>query len=143
MLVCEPLTRQHDRQSFDCKRQELNIFLQQYANQQSKRNLSKTYVLVDTDNPNVILGFYSLSAIHIDQRNFKTPLFGLPKNIDIPAVLLGRLAVDYRHTGKGFANHLLKDAFNIIKQVAELIGLALIVVDAKNEELVLSFGSNS
>ncbi len=136
MLTCELLSKQHNKKAFDCGQYELNIFLQQYANQQGKRNLSKTYVLIDTNNPNEILGFYSLSAIHINQQNFNISVSNLPKNMDIPAVLLGRLAVDKQHTGKGLSSHLLAHAFQTTLAVSQLIGVALLIVEAKTEQLI-------
>ncbi len=136
MLTCELLSKKHNRKAFDCGQDDLNVFLKQYANQQGKRNLSRTYVLIDTDNPSDILGFYSLSSIHINQQNFNIVVANLPKNMDIPAILLGRLAVDKNHTGKGLSSHLLAHAFQTTLSVSQLIGVALLIVEAKTEQLV-------
>jgi hypothetical protein len=37
--------KRHNRADFDCGVQELNRYLQQFANQDQKRRLAKTYVL--------------------------------------------------------------------------------------------------
>lgn len=62
MLKIETLAKIHDRQAFNCGNDDLNLFLRQYANQQGKKRLSKTHVLIDTDNPNQILGFFYLNC---------------------------------------------------------------------------------
>ena len=41
-----PLTGSHDRQGFDCGRQELNDWLRQVARQHQDKGLSKTFVAI-------------------------------------------------------------------------------------------------
>ncbi len=133
MIKCELLAN-HDCKAFDCEDEALNRFLKQYAKQQGKRNLSKTYVLIDDENPKIILGFYCLSALHVTPDI--VPLDGFPKQMDIPAMLIGRLAVDKTMKGKGYSKFLIAHALLNVKRVAEIAGIALVVVDAKNEQLI-------
>ena len=55
----------------------------------------------------------------------------LPRH-PIPAVLLGRLAVDMAHQGKGLGEIMLVDALTTCVAGADLIGIFAVVVDAKN-----------
>ena len=45
-FVVEPLGKKHQRQNFDCGEESLNLFLKNYARQNSERGLGKTFVAV-------------------------------------------------------------------------------------------------
>lgn len=90
-------------------------------------------MLIDDELPNVILGFYCLSAYAVNNGN--ADLTNLPKN-DIASVLIGRLAIDKKFAGKGLSNELFVHAFATVKKASELLGIVLIVVDAKNQALL-------
>ena len=51
----------HDRKSFDCGTQELNIFLQQFAVRHRDAGISKTMVLTSKDGEADICAYYTLS----------------------------------------------------------------------------------
>src|SRR5690606_26020362 len=57
----------------------------------------------------------------------------LPLYDRIPAVLLGRLARDLRHSGKGLGELLLMHALEQSLHVSEQIGAHAVVVDALND----------
>jgi GNAT superfamily N-acetyltransferase len=124
----QPLT--HNRKDFDCGVEALNQYIQKVANQDQKRNLTKIYVLADNEE---IIGYYSISA-HSVMRDY------LPEDIksgtykDIPFLLLGRLAVDKRHQGKGYGDALIFHAFKTTMEAAEKVGILGILVDAKDEK---------
>lgn len=107
MLEVVPLAKHHDRVGFDCGNIELNQYLNQYANQHAKKGITKTYVLIDTNAPNVILGFYCMGAYTLD--NSTRALTGFPN--EVPACLIGRLAIDKSMQGKSLANYLFAHAF--------------------------------
>lgn len=52
---------------------------------------------------------------------------------DIPVMLLARLAVDRHEQGRGLGKALLKDAILRTMQAAEIAGLKLLLVHAKDE----------
>lgn len=56
MLQIELLCRQHDRTGFDCGEAALNDYLKRTAHQHIEKDISRTFVLVETDDPNNILG---------------------------------------------------------------------------------------
>lgn len=129
----ELLTVQHDRSSFDCGEPALNEFLQRQANQLQKRMVSKTYVAVDQKNQ--IAGFYSLSVTQIQREQSPEQLHQFSTYLPIPAALIGRLATSIQHQGQGVGTYLLAHALTTIKRIAENIGLAVVVVDAKNNDV--------
>ena len=78
----------HDRKAFTSGVAELDDYLQRFAVQQSKKGIAVVRVLIDTNMPANILGYYSLSAAQIDvgliaereQKAYRAilyPVFGL------------------------------------------------------------------
>lgn len=132
--VIEPFDRlRHDRSGFDCGLPLLNNWLATKVSQFEKKDLARTYVLVETGNTTV-KGFYALSnhtvvyeALPEDQAK------GLP-HIDMPVVLIGRLAVDRSVQGQGLGEFLLIDALRRAEYLASKIGIRAVEVDAINED---------
>jgi hypothetical protein len=77
----EPLTRNHNRQGFDCGNEVLNRFLQQYASQWARRDIAQTYVIVDIDDPHTIVGYYSDNATRLDLEGVDVK--GIPSSVEI------------------------------------------------------------
>lgn len=127
-----PLDGGHDRAVFDCGVPALNLYLRNYALQNQKRGIVRNYVTTHADSK-VIVGYYSLVYASLDQKLLPPKLVkGLGK-YDIPVMLLARLAVDHREQGKGLGKALLKDAILRTMQAAEIAGLKLLLVRAKDK----------
>lgn len=134
--VIEPLTKRHDRESFSCEDEQLNRYLQKQANQDRKRNIAAPFVLVDEGSTR-ILGFYTLSALGINSEELPDRITRkLPSYPQIPATLLGRLAVDESYSGQGFGKLLLMDALLRSLNQAREIAPHAVVVEAKNDAAV-------
>ena len=130
--VVERLHRSHDRSAFDCGQELLNEWLKQRATQWDKKDLARTYVAVPSGS-RFVVGYYSLSnhrvifdALPSDQAK------GIP-TIDVPVVLLGRLAVDRTVQGQGLGEFLLIDALRRVCHVADHVGVRAVEVDAVDE----------
>jgi len=127
----EPLdSKKHLRKQFDCGVMSLNLYLQQFANQDQKRGLTRIYVLADDLK---IVGYYSICAhsVPTDQLPVDTKLGIYP---EAPFLLLGRLAVDLDYQGRGYGDALIFHAFSVTKEAAEKIGTLGIIVDAIDEK---------
>lgn len=127
-LDISPLATHHDRQGFDCGNDDINLYLRTMANQHNKKNIAKTHVLTNLDNPNIIMGFYTLSAVELD-----IAIKGYPAKI--PAMMIGRLGVDNHYQGQGLSKLLLANALSKIKRLSQDAGIAFAVIDAKNDTL--------
>lgn len=72
-LVFEKLdSKKHDRESFDCGEESLNVFLKLYASQHQKKGFCITHVCVDNEQDEQckkILGYYTISASSIESIN--------------------------------------------------------------------------
>ena len=104
------LTSTHKKTNFNCGIPSLNNYLQTQARQDMKRKLGVCFVLADEDN--LIKGYYTLSSASIKKeilpQNISKKL--PPTYLNLPATLLGRLAVDTLFKGQGIGELLLIDA---------------------------------
>lgn len=131
--VIERLAKQHDRSRFDCGQSALNDWLKLRAGQFEKRNLARTYVGVRKEE-RLVVGYYALCSHRVRYEALsKDQGKGLPK-IDVPVVLLGRLAVDQSAQGQGLDELLLVDAIRRVQHIAEVIGVRAVEVDALDEK---------
>lgn len=122
----EILNKTHDKASFDCGNEPMNAYLKTMANQHAKKGISLTYVL---SNASKICAFFSLTVDALENHSIK----GYPNKI--PVVLIGRIGVDKTMQGKGLANVMISEAMHQAKQVSQIVGVAFVVIDAKNERL--------
>lgn len=129
-----PLTRNHDRAGFDCGVPELNSFLKATARQHNDKGISRTFVLVDDENPKTILGFFTLTLceVHISELSASYAK-KYPAQHGLPAVRLARLAVSLGEQGKKYGEAMLGEAVHRTAMIAEQAGLIGLFVDAKNE----------
>jgi GNAT superfamily N-acetyltransferase len=124
--------KRHDKQHFACRIESLNLYLKTQASQDIKKNVAVTYVLTSTDT-NQIMGYYTLSSIGIFPGDLPADIVKkLPRYPMLPAVLIGRLAVDKKFEGQGIGSMLLMDSFRRTLVLSQQVGLVAVVVDAKN-----------
>ena len=92
--------------------------------------MAAPFVLVLPDG--AIVGYYTLSATGVKLTELPADITRkLPKYPLVPATLLGRLAVDKNHQGRGYGRFLLADA--LFRAVRSEIASFAIIVDAKDE----------
>lgn len=122
----------HDRKAFDCGQAALNDFLQTKAARHQARRVSRTFVLTDSAQPHAIMGYYTLSNCQIAREALaKQDAQALPLH-PVPAVMLGRLAVDRAQQGQGYGHCLLMDALKRCALIGAHSGVYTLVVDAKD-----------
>lgn len=132
MLKIESLSREHDRAAFDCGVTELNAFLKATARQHGEKGLSRTFALIDSDKPDVILGFFSLALCEITAEHLPPSYVAMYPRHGLPAVRLARLAVSLRHQGKGYGALLVAEAVHRTVLIADQAGSIGLFVDAKD-----------
>jgi predicted N-acetyltransferase YhbS len=115
-----PLAAEDNRNTFDCGRESLNQWFRRHAWQNQQASVSRTSVVCDAVTGDVA-GYVALSAAQIERAH-------LPKSAQrnrpdpIPVMLLGQLAVDRRHHGKGYARSLMFFALTTAVRFAKEIG---------------------
>ena len=92
-LTLEILDKAHIRSDFDCGHPSLDNYIKAQASQDVKRDISVCYVLSSPEK--LVAGYYTLSSHSIPMDDLPEDMAKkLPKSYkDIPAALLGRLAV--------------------------------------------------
>ncbi|UCI06934.1 GNAT family N-acetyltransferase [Mesorhizobium sp. B1-1-8] len=130
-LIIEGLAGSHDRTAFSCGVPALDRYLREQVSQDIKRRVSNCFVAANRDG--AIAGYYTLAASSV-------PILSLPDDQTkrlprcpiLPAILIGRLAVDSRYQGQRIGSSLIIDALRRSVQAAPA-SFAL-VVDAKDEQ---------
>lgn len=101
----EPIDPQrHDRSAFDSGAPELDDWLRRYAAQNRRRNTAATWVITDVES--VVVGYVSLSMTGID-RSSAPAVIAKQAPDPVPALLIGRLAVDRSVAGLGVGTALV------------------------------------
>jgi len=139
MIVIERLDRtKHNRLAFSCGKEPLDRFLQEVAHQAFTKNIAATYVAIDLEAPDRILGFYSVCNFQLhagELPEVERKRRRLPGNL-LPATLIGRLAVDKSVAGRGLGSWLLIDALARCFRAGQQIAATAIVVDALDDDFV-------
>ncbi len=131
-FMIEALASRHIRKDFSCGDIALDRYLQRQAGQDARKHVAATFVLVEKGGLE-ILGYYSLSATSVRLADLPERIAKkLPRYPLVPAILLGRLAVDETKRNKGYGQVLLIDALKRCLAANE-IGWAALIVDAKDE----------
>lgn len=122
----ERLTPEHNLSGFQCQHADLADWLSNRALSNTERLASQTFVITHRGR---VVGYYALAAgsVELDhapgsiRRNMPRP---------IPAIVLGRLAVDVEHQGRGLGRGLLKDAILRSMMAAETIAARVLLCHA-------------
>jgi GNAT superfamily N-acetyltransferase len=130
LLRVEVLGPEHDRSRFESGVEPLDRYFRIQAGQDARKNMAAPFVLVLPDG--AVAGYYTLSSTALKLAELPAQVTRkLPRYPLVPATLLGRLAVDRRHQGKGYGRFLLADA--LYRAVRSEIAAFAVIVDAKDE----------
>lgn len=116
----------HELGSFDCGDERQNEFLQRQALTQERFDLARVYVLTDALAPSRVLGYYTLSAISLGGGSAT----GAPP---LPALRLGRLALDRGLQGRNLAALLLADAVLRSAEAADIMPVFALLAAPRDE----------
>lgn len=133
MKRVELLNPNHERSSFDCGSVALNKFLQQTARQHIDKGISRTFVLVETEEPQTIIGFFSLSLCVVRAEKLP-PRWKKKYPSQVPGVKLARLAVAREFQRQGIGGILLIEAMTKTCMIADSAGVIGLFVDAKDKD---------
>lgn len=129
MTIAAPvvLTAAHDVAAFKCQHPEFGDWLRTRALKNQQTNASRTFVACEKRR---VAAFYSLSAGCVERAGL--PNARLRQNMPnvVPAVLLGRLAVDLDFQGQGLGGDLLHDAIHRSLSVADTIAARVLLCHA-------------
>lgn len=129
----ERLGKRHERKGFDCGVESLSAFPHQYAAQNDRKGISRTYVATKENSVDVA-GYFTLFGSVLDITELPEKLSRHLPRYSVPVVVLGRLAVDLRFQGQGLGGILLACALERIVDASELIGVYGAVADAVDDK---------
>jgi ribosomal protein S18 acetylase RimI-like enzyme len=129
-----PLGAEHDRDSFYCGEEALDRYFKTQASQDIRRRIANCFVATESAT-GLVAAYYTIAAASVplvDLPGEETK--HLPRYPTLPAVRIGRLAVDKRFQGRGWGGTLLMDATRRTLQAPPAVYSLL--VDAKNDQAV-------
>ena len=125
-----PLEAAHDRSVFTSGSEPLDRYFQHQVTQDSRRRVAACFVALT--HKQRIAGYYTLASASLTLTDLPASIGKkLPRYPSVPAIRMGRLAVDAEFQGNGLGAALLADALDRVLR-SEIAAYAL-VVDAKDE----------
>jgi GNAT superfamily N-acetyltransferase len=126
----EPLSPGHEIDAFDSGVGALDAWLKTRARANEAAGASRSFVMCENRR---VVGYYSLAAASILHRQATGKVRrNMPE--PVPAVLIGRLALDKAWQGKGHGTGLLQDAVLRVAGAAETVGVRAILVHAMSKD---------
>jgi ribosomal protein S18 acetylase RimI-like enzyme len=130
----ERLHEGRDRASFECGTEPLDRYFRTQVTQDIRRRVATCFVAIESSSDQ-IAAYYTLSATSIPLADLpQEETKRLPRYPTVPAIRIGRLAVDRRYQGRGLGAAMLADA--TARAVDAEIAACMLVVDAKDEQAV-------
>ena len=125
-----PLENGHERTTFKSASETLNRYFQQQVTQDVRRRVAACFVAMDGEQR--VAGYYALAAASVLLADLPDATAKkLPRYPSVPAIRMGRLAVDQGFKGRGLGGALLADALERAAR-SEIAAFAF-VVDAKDD----------
>ena len=132
----ETLNGKHDLSDFKCESDDLTDFLKDDALTQQKNKLSLTKLVMCDD---TVVGYVSLLTDTIllkdirdadTKHDIKDQLNITSKKRKLPAIKIGRLALDDKYAHKGLGSEILMSILFNVKNIAENnVGLRFVTVE--------------
>lgn len=126
----QPLADHHQLDGFNSGVPSLDDWLKRRARANQASGASRTFVVCDGEQ---VVAYYALASGAVSptttsgrfRRNMPDP---------IPVAVLGRLAIDQGHQGRGLGRALFRDSALRVLNAADVIGIRGILVHAISEE---------
>ena len=139
----------HDRTGFSCGVEAVDNYFKKTAGKLVSAGNVRLFVMVNPDGN--LIGFYAINAHAVDYRDLPSRFArSRPGHGSIPAAFVAMIGRDQRYSGQGFGSDLLVDALRRMTQAADLIGLAVVMLDvldcgdpertARRQSLYQSYG---
>lgn len=132
MFVCSTYDERFTVEAFDRGQPTLTAWLTRHAATAQAKRTARVFVWTE-EGRSVVLAYFTLSAHEIVEADLPRRLArGMPERI--PAVLLGKLALDSRLHRRGLGGHLLFDAYHRVLAATHTVAARYLVVDAIEDD---------
>jgi len=123
----------HDRDSFDCGKDELNTFIKTFAARHMETGVSRTMVLPATepsaDGRFSICAFFTITPSAIERNTLPQALSKKLPHYPVPVFLIAQLAVHNEYSGQGLGKMTLIRALKYFVDLLEHIPAYAAIVD--------------
>jgi ribosomal protein S18 acetylase RimI-like enzyme len=127
---CDALAEALDRTGFRCGEEALDRYFRTQVTQDIRRRVANCFVVVEIAS-GIVAAYYTLSATSMPLVDLPTEVAKrLPRYPTLPAVRIGRLAVDLRFQ-RGLAELMLMNAVH--RTLSDAAAAFALLVDAKND----------
>ena len=128
----EALSEKHDRAAFACGQEALDRYLRTHATQDIRRRVANCFVAIEGATAK-LAAYYTIASASIPTPQLPPEMIKrLPRYPTLPAVRIGRLAVDLKFRERGLGAAILADAASRAAQAPPAVFALL--VDAKNDD---------
>ena len=135
--LTEPLNSLHNKRNFSCGNKLLDDYFQTQVKQDVKRKLSACFVLADEDNN--VKGYYTLSSTSVNRGLLPENIIKKlpPSYYNLPATLLGRLAIENIYKRQKLGELLLIDALKRSYEASlNSVGSMAVIVDPIDDNAI-------
>jgi ribosomal protein S18 acetylase RimI-like enzyme len=120
----------HDRTSFDSGSEPLDRYFREQVTQDVRRRVAACFVALAYDQR--VVGYYTLASASLLLADLPASIRKkLPRYPSVPAIRMGRLAVDRAFQAQGLGSALLADALK--RAASSEIAAYALLVDAKDD----------
>lgn len=129
---CQPvkLEKSFDRSQFSSGALELDEWLAKYSWQNQRANNATTYV---THVDGLVVGYYAITVASYERTGAPESIAkGAP--VQVPCILLARLAVDENWKGRGLGAALLNDALRRAVFISQSVAARAVLVHARDDD---------
>lgn len=120
----------HDLSGFDCGVEELTVWLQRWALTNQRARNATVYVACRGAR---VLGYYALAASGVERILAPDELKQGGAPMQVPCLLLARLAVDKNEQRAGIGKALLVDALRRTVRGSDEFGIRALLIHARDE----------
>ena len=142
-LAFNSINKKTDVTQFSCTEQALNDYFRKHA---LTNHINKVATCIVVSNESSTVGYFCWSSCAVDKTSIAPhDAKGLPR-YPLPAIKIGRIAVDSKHTGRGMGGLILRYIFDKAIEYSndsEYPAFSFLLVDAKSSrsaEWYLSYG---
>lgn len=129
----EPLGSGHDVSRFS---NGVHSLLDQWLRERARTSeglSARTYVVCPTNEPERVVGYFSISTALEERRILPTAKLRRGSPEQVPLLLIGRLAVDAEWRGRGLGSTLLANALRRCLAASEIAGARGVIAHAIDE----------
>lgn len=133
-FLLEALASRHDRSAFASGEERLDRYFKTQVTQDIRRRVANCFVAVEAATGQVA-AYYTIASASVSTPDLPPDeAKRLPRYPTLPAVRIGRFAVDRQFQGRGLGKALLADA--AVKAMGAAPASFALLVDAKDEQAV-------